>query len=733
MPGKQHGKRTLFRPDELWPIERRICQEVASGTLVDAHRVEARLADIPRPADAANGMIRAAFLVQLLTGLGPNLVENVSAVRLKNCRILGRINLGGMDIRCPLELNTCTLGVLILSKSQAMSINLRGSHVKRISARELQIKGSLNMSGDFRCDSGITLLAARVGGSILADNCSLSGGGRLAMNADRIDVHGSFLVANCKIEGGVSVTDAKIGHHLVIGGSEIDSVVNAALNADRLVTGGNVALQECRINGCVRIPNGRVGSQFKMDGSWLRSGMGEPAFVGDGLTVGADAVLCGLSAEGEVRFSGARVGGQFTCDRVTVKQRPKIHGCDVAFTGDGLEVGRELFMRHATIHGEMRMVGGKIQGEIVLDNSRLTNKHGPALRADTLSAGDKLSLIDIRARGEVRLPYANISGPLILWGAKLRANSFYVDRDGAQILDNEIIKRLPSGTVGESHALFASRLTVGGSALLDDLRVIGNIDLSRARVSGSLTFRKSRLRNHQRTAVDLERASVGHETEMRPRKVEGTLNLAYLHTAAWYDEKKTWPKSPDSINLDGLTYDSISAPDASVNDRLEYWIGCGPYRPQPYEQLRRIYLRQGDTAGARAVSVCKEKVRRQDSNNWSRYPRAAWSSILRWTIGYGYRPAFVLLPWLVLLLAGSIAFRGAYPGAIHAAKSGPEQPAFSAIRYTADLLFPVANFKQRDSFIAVDWAAWLSFGYVFAGWLLAAILVAGLSGVFKRD
>jgi hypothetical protein len=65
--------------------------------------------------------------------------------------------------------------------------------------------------------------------------------------------------------------------------------------------------------------------------------------------------------------------------------------------------------------------------------------------------------------------------------------------------------------------------------------------------------------------------------------------------------------------------------------------------------------------------------------------------------------------------------------------SGPEQPSFNAFRYTVDLLLPVANFDQRDSFVASGWVAWVSFGFIFAGWLLAAIVVAGLTGVFKRD
>jgi hypothetical protein len=46
---------------------------------------------------------------------------------------------------------------------------------------------------------------------------------------------------------------------------------------------------------------------------------------------------------------------------------------------------------------------------------------------------------------------------------------------------------------------------------------------------------------------------------------------------------------------------------------------------------------------------------------------------------------------------------------------------------------PVVNFKQRDSFVVEGWAAWAAFEFTFAGWLLAAIVVAGLAGAFKRD
>ena len=49
------------------------------------------------------------------------------------------------------------------------------------------------------------------------------------------------------------------------------------------------------------------------------------------------------------------------------------------------------------------------------------------------------------------------------------------------------------------------------------------------------------------------------------------------------------------------------------------------------------------------------------------------------------------------------------------------------------LAVPVANLHQREAFIPYGYAAWWAFGLTLAGWLLAAVVVAGLTGVFKRD
>jgi hypothetical protein len=208
---------------------------------------------------------------------------------------------------------------------------------------------------------------------------------------------------------------------------------------------------------------------------------------------------------------------------------------------------------------------------------------------------------------------------------------------------------------------------------------------------------------------------------------------------AWFDEKQTWPTKlspPAEIRLEGFTYDTIDGMGASAKDRLWSWLPKNSYLPQPYEQLASVYRREGHETAARAVAIGKQRVRRADHAHWwRRWPSQAWSAVLRWTIGYGYRPILALIPLAVLLAAGSVLFEVASHDRelLHPAKSGLEQPAFNSFFYTLDLLLPVVNFKQRDAFVAGGWAAWAVVGFTFAGWLLAAIVVAGLGGVFKRD
>ena len=196
---------------------------------------------------------------------------------------------------------------------------------------------------------------------------------------------------------------------------------------------------------------------------------------------------------------------------------------------------------------------------------------------------------------------------------------------------------------------------------------------------------------------------------------------------------------PAELRLEGFVYDAIDGAGATVDDRLRSWLPRNSYLPQPYEQLAGVYRREGHEQAARAVAIGKQRARRADVRGGGGGPSVAWSAVLRWTIGYGYRPALALIPLAVLVLAGSLLFLLAsqHPDPLHPAAPGQAGGTGAAGVQLVPLHHGSAvaggELQAAGRFVAEGWAAWAAFGFTFAGWLLAAIVVAGLSGVFKRD
>lgn len=100
------GEQRLLEAVELWPEEQRLCAKAAEGRLLDlrSHRPEENDPVQGREWDPER-RIRAQVLFQLLTGQGPILADSVVAVRLEGAQVVGRLNLGGWKLRCPLELS----------------------------------------------------------------------------------------------------------------------------------------------------------------------------------------------------------------------------------------------------------------------------------------------------------------------------------------------------------------------------------------------------------------------------------------------------------------------------------------------------------------------------------------------------------------------------------------------------------------------------------------------------
>jgi hypothetical protein len=182
--------RGLLKAADLWPQEQQLCAMAAEGVLLDLRSRR------PGEDDPTQGRqwsperrIRAQVLFHLLTGYGPELTDAVVAVRLRGAQIVGRLNLGGWNLRCPLELYQCYLhSRLDLAKAEAPNISLRGSYLRsRLSARRLRVIHTLNLTR-FRCDGGVALGEAHISGQLDCTGAVFSNPDGQALTAVRLTV-----------------------------------------------------------------------------------------------------------------------------------------------------------------------------------------------------------------------------------------------------------------------------------------------------------------------------------------------------------------------------------------------------------------------------------------------------------------------------------------------------------------------------------------------------------------
>ncbi len=339
---------------------------------------------------------------------------------------------------------------------------------------------------------------------------------------------------------------------------------------------------------------------------------------------------------------------------------------------------------------EIRLVGARVAGTLLLNAARFEGTES-ALNATRLTVGnDILGQKGLICRGEVCLSHAEIGGS--------------VRFDGAHLSN-------PGGS-----ALSAPDIVV--SAVMnccEGFRAEGMVELSYASIGSHLSFEQATLSNPTGTALACKHLDARELVLLTATPIDGEVDLRHARLGLLRDDPATWP---DTLRLDGLTYDALT--DIHGVDRLR-WLRRDPpgYLPQTYEQLAAAYRRQGREGDARAVLLARHRRRRESLPPALR----AWGYLQDLTVGYGYLPTRAAA-WLVaLLVAGGVTFGLHHPQVV----AGSNPPGFNSVIYTLDLLIPVIDFGQQNAFDPHGALAWLAYGLIAAGWILATTIAAGIS------
>ena len=692
------GSQPDWRPgDDLTRLEETMVAGAASGELVDCGEGPFSLAEMQ--AWEADRTLRAAVLRHLLiTGEWP---VDAKGVRLRGARIGGLLDLEAAAVRCPLALEECYLDA---------------DEPARL---------------DHASASRVTLA-----------KCHLAGLSGQMLTARQLDLRGSTLTHR------LYLPNADIAGNLACDGAQLtgaDSDGNA-LFADGLKTGGNVFLRDAfTAAGAVRLPGADIAGQFDCSVAQLTGVDSDgDALVADGLKTGGAVLLRDCTAAGTVRLPGADIAVNLECDgaQLTTANRG-----GNALVADGLKTRGAVFLRDGfTAAGAVRLLGADITSGLDCTGAQLTgvDSDGNALFADGLKTGGDVFLRDCTAAGAVRLPGADIAGQFDCTGAQLTG----VDSDG--------------------DALFADGLKTGGAVFLrGGFTAAGTVSLSSARVGASVYLTPTALAIDGKVALNAAGAQIVGTLRWAPASaVSGQVNLEGATAGRLDDDWSSgrpngyWPTG-GRLRLDGFTYDRFGGAQRATANQRWAWIRSqyqanaadsqAEFATQPYEQLTAVYQQAGQDTEARKVAIARRADLRKygDLNSYRRVGN--W--FLGWSIGYGYKTwraglvlvgvfaAVVVLSFFaqqhhLMVPVGDTDGLRFVPSATRCTSS---YPCFSPVGYAVDTVIPVVNVHQADNWgpdahttLGHAWAAGTRFATVL-GWALATLLVAGFTGIVRRD
>jgi hypothetical protein len=351
-------------------------------------------------------------------------------------------------------------------------------------------------------------------------------------------------------------------------------------------------------------------------------------------------------------------------------------------------------------------------GGLMLTGGRFANPGRVAISADgAVVDGSVFCGQGSVVEGEMRLLGAEIRGDVALSGGQFRNPPAF--------------------------AIAADRLAVKGSLFLrDDFVAEGTVRLIGAHIGTQMSLTGTIRAPHDALALDLEDAEIARTLFLRPAApLGGWVDLTNATVAQLRDNDAAWI---DGYELRGFRYqvlddelDSTSARRRSdgVLQRRLAWLrrNRSGYHPQAYEQLAEHYRTAGHDSRQRTVLIQKQRHRRQQSAPLTR----AWSVVEDLLVGYGYRTWQAVIPWIAAVIFGALYF---HAHRLEVVQRTPSQrpPTFHSLTYALDLLLPVVNLGQRDSWVAHNGAQTVAIALILAGWVLTTAILAALTGLVRR-
>jgi hypothetical protein len=712
-------------------------------------------------------------------------------IDLRNFEVSSGFEFSECEIRGEIDLRGATIGWMRISQSRVRSIwasNMKANNDAQLSGCELE-PGDQNapaidfdqatIGGDLLLDMGLTvsgntrLARAKIGGNLSLRGAKLSFAGETALNFDAAIVGGdAFLDSGFSVEGGVHGLGARIWGQLVLSGASINHPNLTALALDGFeVSGGAFLDAGFSVVGEIHAPGSLIKGQLILNDATITN-PGSAAIVLDRARIEGDLMAGkGLSIEGEMRALGSVITGQLVLSGAEL-QNP---GDDV-LSLDGAKIGGGAFLDdgfHAK--GHVRALRAHVAGQLVFNSATIESPNQTALSLDGAEiVGDAFFDEKFSATGEVRALGIIITGTLSFQSATIRnPGGKALSLDGARIDGGFFLNRGFSafGEVRAVAATIVGHLSLDGASLINPDKTALNLEgtsvvgrahfyaqisgqalLSHTKFELTLTWYQPRVSTSagESLKVNISNASIGFFN----------LYLGDSSFARFDFTRCTISRLQidriESLRLDnaaGLTLTTVqgsllSNPRAVV--RLLTQLQQEPassFIAQPWKELAGAIERAGEPGQARRIRW--EAAKRVTASSWW-LPRWTTRRLYSYTVGYGYYPLLTLV-WIIFLWAGVVGISTWLQAdfvptdwhllqelnAVPAMNPSPlvSYPTFNPFLYALDTALPVSSSGQAAAWRLEghDWIAAVFAGVKAASWALTALLIAGITGVLRKD
>ncbi|MFQ5656978.1 MAG: hypothetical protein ACE5G5_05510, partial [Candidatus Methylomirabilales bacterium] len=419
---------------------------------------------------------------------------------------------------------------------------------------------------------------------------------------------------------------------------------------------------------------------------------------------------------GPVDFGSADIAGQFAATAAQFKNPEHVANFN------SMKVGGTAVFHRAVFGGPVDFGSADIAGQFIIDEAQFTNTE------------QRATFHNMKVGSTAILHKAAFAGPADFIGADIAGHFVAIEAQFTNAEQRANFNRIKvSGTAVFRKTAFAGPVSMADAAFLD-LFILGpqgdpsrlpRLDLSRTVITRELRMVDLTLQDMVVTSLQ-----VAGPTSLERLTIERKANVEHSSFLTLALSEVSWPRTSDSVQLDGMSYQHIS-----TGSELDSWkelinlVDQAAYNASVYATLEAFFQERGYPERADAVFVAQKRRERREVLRglpWT------WNLLLDILVRHGRSPSRAFGWGALFVIIGCLVFRRKEDMELENDEAGSFH--YNAFWYSLDLFLPFIDLKAASVWIPKQdrrFARHYMRVHTILGWILIPIGLAALTGIIK--